>query len=108
MLKDLNIKNPGWVLKGMLELLNGFINADKDFTVFTKLTVHQLLWGYVNPVLHIIKKSEYFFSLLKIKLPPINDVVALQVTLINCTFGNQYEVENFIRVNRKVRSYHGS
>ena len=108
MLKDLNIKNPGWVLEAILEGLNALINADKDFTVFTNLTVHQLLWGYHNPLLHMLERFEEVFSFLKEKLPQINEVVALQVTLINCTFSNHYQAENFIRINRKVRSCQGS
>ena len=102
MLKDQNIINPGWVLKDILAVLNGVINDNTDFTVFIKLTVHQLLWGYHNPVLHILKQLKVFFSF----LPPINEVVALQVILINCTFGNHYHADNSIRIKEsKVISW---
>lgn len=102
MLKDQNIINPGWVLKDILAVLNGVINNNTDFTVFIKLTVHQLLWGYHNPVLHILKQLKVFFSF----LPPINEVVALQVILINCTFGNHYQADNSIRIKEsKVISW---
>lgn len=102
MLKDQNIINPGWFLKDILAVLNGVINIDKDFTVFIKLTVHQLLWGYHNPVLHRLKQLQVLFRV----LPPINEVVALQVILINCTFGNHYQAENSIRIKEsKVISW---
>ena len=82
MIKELDIKNPGWIEKGLLKLLNDTINADKDFRVFTKLTVRQLLWGYHNPVLHMLELLEKLFKHFAKDLPPIDDFVALEVDLI--------------------------
>ena len=86
MIKKLNIKNPGWLLRDLLEIVNAFINADKDFRVFTQLTVRHLLWGYYNPVLHRLKLLEELLKHFGIDLPPIDDFVALEVDLIYYTF----------------------
>lgn len=86
MIKDLNIKNPGWFLRDLLKIVNAVINADKDFRVFTKLTVRHLLWGYYNPVLHRLKLLEELFKHFVKDLPPIDDFVALEVHLIYYTF----------------------
>ena len=86
MVKELNIKNPGWILKKIIQVVNFIINGDKDFRVFTKLTVHDLLWGYYNPVLQRLKFLEELFKHFEKDLPPIDDFVALEVYLICYTF----------------------
>lgn len=86
MIKELDIKNPGKIEILFLTLLNDAINADKDFRVFTKLTVRQLLWGYYNPVLHMLELLEKLFKHFAKDLPPIDDFVALEVDLIYYSF----------------------
>ena len=67
-------------------LINGFLNRYHELKLFNELTVRQLIWGYKDPTLELIRKIEKFLKSIGVVLPPlVDDVVALQK---NGTAGN--------------------
>lgn len=81
MIKDFNITDPGIIKKGAIKFINAIFDADKDVSLFLKLKVHKLIWGYHNPFLGRLSTLESLLNFLKIlgiKLPPIDPFVALE------------------------------
>ena len=81
MIKDFNITNPGFFEKLAIKGLNEIFDLDKDVTLFRKMTVHELIWGYYNPFLGRLSTIEALLGQLGIKLPPIDPFVALEVLI---------------------------
>lgn len=77
-IKDLNITNPGFFKNVALEAANAVLNADSDVSLFKKLSVRELLWGYHDPFLNRLSTLESLLELFKLDLPYINPFVALQ------------------------------
>jgi len=77
-LRELNVTSDSSFFKrSAMQLLNQFLIAE-DVSLFGKLTVQQLLWGYDDPLMELFKKMETILAIFQFKIPKINPIIMMQ------------------------------
>ncbi|XP_065669234.1 platelet glycoprotein 4-like [Hydra vulgaris] len=77
LVKKSSIK-PDSILYDLFAITANEIFSLEDVTLFKKITVQQLLWGYTDKFLSDVEKIAAILKLLKIKMPKISPFVMMQ------------------------------
>lgn len=99
---------PSFELSIILSEINSFLNEIND-QVFAARTVHELLWGYEDPILGDLKNftlkldkalKEHGFNF---TIPSVNPIIKLQV-LRDVNIFNPYRLNLYVRHENKYHT----